>query len=270
MASFGADDLDRESNGSEGSSDNEQEDRDDVDMDADADADGEGEAENEEDNEDEEEEQDDSQYSYGDNNKSSQIKPAASQASLLSTDSANDTTGPSARAPTSAPHPTVLPASPSQTQNLSISNGLLWDIPNVRPEVITAPVYDIVPTIAAPHSTSINAITATPDLRWVFSGGSDGYIRKFNWIETANGKSMLTVAQRHPFVDSVTKAGVLMSYWENGEDNSGKFTALSLSRWTRELIPAQPMLPPQALIIRSFRLYTLSRHSMKDSGSFQA
>jgi preprotein translocase subunit Sec61beta len=28
---------------------------------------------------------------------------------------------------------------------------------------------------------------------------------------------MLTVAQRHPFVDSVTKAGVLMSYWENEE-----------------------------------------------------
>lgn len=229
MASFGADDLDRESNGSEGSSDNEQE-RDDVDMDAnaDADVDAEGEIENDDDNEEEEEEQEDSQYSYGDNSKLDQIKPIPSQTSLLSNDSTNDTAGPSARAPTSVPHTTILPISPSQTQSSSISNGLLWDIPNVRPEAITAPVYDIVPTIAAPHSTSINAITATPDLRWVFSGGSDGYIRKFNWIETANGKSMLTVAQRHPFVDSVTKAGVLMSYWENGEDPSGKVTVLRL------------------------------------------
>lgn len=92
---------------------------------------------------------------------------------------------------------------------------------SVRPDMINAKLYDIVPTIAAPHSTSINTITATPDMRWVFSGGGDGWIRKFNWIDTVNAKSMLTVAQRHPFVDSVTKAGVLMSYWEN-EEPSGK------------------------------------------------
>ncbi|OSS53827.1 hypothetical protein B5807_00249 [Epicoccum nigrum] len=92
--------------------------------------------------------------------------------------------------------------------------------PPVRPEALTAQVYDIIPTIAAPHSTSINAITATPDMRWVFSGGADGYIRKFNWVDTANGKLALTVAQRHPFVDSVTKAGVLLSYWDN-EDSAG-------------------------------------------------
>lgn len=91
--------------------------------------------------------------------------------------------------------------------------------PMVRAEALNAVVYDIVPTIAAPHSTSINALTATPDMRWVFSGGSDGWVRKFNWVDTVNSKSMLTVAQRHPFVDSVTKAGVLMSYWENDESS---------------------------------------------------
>lgn len=61
-------------------------------------------------------------------------------------------------------------------------------------------------------------------MRWVFTGGSDGYIRKFNWVDSANSKLMLTVAQRHPFVDSVTKAGVLLSYWEN-EDESVRGTA---------------------------------------------
>lgn len=105
--------------------------------------------------------------------------------------------------------------------------------PAIRFEALGAATYDIVPTIAAPHSTSINAVTATPDMRWVFSGGSDGWVRKFNWIDTANGKSMLTVAQRHPFVDSVTKAGVLMSYWEN-EDILGLRSYISFR--TRQLI----------------------------------
>jgi transcriptional activator SPT8 len=87
--------------------------------------------------------------------------------------------------------------------------------PAVRADMVAAKTYDIVPTMAAPQSTSINAVCATPDMRWVFTGGSDGYIRKFNWIDTANGKLALTVAQKHPFVDSVIKAGVLASYWEN-------------------------------------------------------
>ncbi|KAE8349972.1 putative transcription factor [Aspergillus coremiiformis] len=91
--------------------------------------------------------------------------------------------------------------------------------PPVRSECLTASTYDIVPTTAAPHSTSINAVTATADMRWVFSGGSDGYVRKFNWVESINSKLMLTVAQRHPFVDSVIKAGVLMTYWENMDGN---------------------------------------------------
>lgn len=92
--------------------------------------------------------------------------------------------------------------------------------PPVRPECLTASTYDIVPTTAAPHSTSINAVTSTADMRWVFSGGSDGYVRKFNWVDSINSKLMLTVAQRHPFVDSVTKAGVLMTYWESMDHNS--------------------------------------------------
>ncbi|KAI0844283.1 WD40 repeat-like protein [Daldinia vernicosa] len=89
--------------------------------------------------------------------------------------------------------------------------------PKVRPEVLTAATYDIVPTMAAPMATSINAIAITPDLRYWMTGGSDGYIRKYDGPATINGKTLLTVAQRHPFVDSVTKAGVLMSYWENAE-----------------------------------------------------
>jgi transcriptional activator SPT8 len=89
--------------------------------------------------------------------------------------------------------------------------------PVVRPEALKARLYDIVPTMAAPQATSVNAMAITPDLRYWFTGGSDGYIRKYDGPGTINGKLALTVAQRHPFVDSVTKAGILMSYWENEE-----------------------------------------------------
>lgn len=238
MDSFGAEDDDRESGGSpDGSSDNDQdgpmEDRDDEDLDGngapEADADGEGEIEEENEDEDDEQDQDDSQYAFGDGPHQGHTKPVeASQASSTSntSESLQGQAGvgiPTSSAPTSHPKPSVLLRSPSPTQDSATSNGLSIELPKVRPEVLTASVYDIVPTIAAPHSTSINSITATPDLRWVFTGGADGYIRKFNWLETANGKSMLTVAQRHPFVDSVTKAGVLMSYWDNTEEPAGNY-----------------------------------------------
>lgn len=119
-------------------------------------------------------------------------------------------------------NPSVTLTSPSPRAAAASALGNLPFHPSVRAEALTAPVYDIIPTIAAPHSTSINAITSTPDMRWVFTGGTDGYIRKFNWVDTANGKLALTVAQRHPFVDSVTKAGVLMSYWENEDHTSSE------------------------------------------------
>ena len=138
--------------------------------------------------------------------------------------------------PTTHPRPTLLLTSPSPQPSSATSisaqaaSGIVY--PPVRPAALTAPVYDIVPTIAAPHSTSINSVTATPDMRWVFSGGADGYIRKYNWVETANGRLMLTVAQRHPFVENVVKAGVLSSYWEN-EDSQCRLLCffLFLENW---------------------------------------
>ena len=263
MDPFGGEYDDRESGGSrDGSSDNDQEgpveDRDDEDMDGngapEADADGEG--ENEEDNEDEDDEpdQDDSQYPFGDGPNQGQTKRVhASQTSSTSNTSESlqgqtGVDGLTSAAPTSNPKPSVLLTSPSPTQDSATSNGLSFELPKVRPEALTASVYDIVPTIAAPHSTSINSITATPDLRWVFTGGADGYIRKFNWLETANGKSMLTVAQRHPFVDSVTKAGVLMSYWDNTEEPAGRYLITPLEilqltlNWRQGSHPRKP--PP--------------------------
>lgn len=188
----------------------------DADQDADADGDADGdEDEGEGDNEDEEgENEDDEDQDEAESPSNSRLqarapgRPLASSRTLTNgvASEQSDSTLPAASFTSPSPHPNVvLPYRPS-----------------IREEALIASTYDIVPTIAAPQSTSINAVTATPDMRWVFSGGTDGYIRKFHWPDSANGKVPLTVAQKHPFVDSVVKAGVLLSYWEN-EDTSGTF-----------------------------------------------
>lgn len=89
------------------------------------------------------------------------------------------------------------------------------------------PYYDMIPTIAAPQATHINCIVTTRNLRWFFTGGQDGYIRKHDFHQSITGKVPLTVAQKHPFVDTVQKSGVLLSYWENdeGEDDESATAA---------------------------------------------
>ncbi|KAJ2162633.1 Transcription factor spt8 [Coemansia sp. RSA 552] len=86
--------------------------------------------------------------------------------------------------------------------------------------------YDILPTMAfinqvyAPGATvnaQVYTVTATANMRWVFTGGDDGYIKKWDFNATVNGKQQLTQGQRHPHVDSVTKAGVLASFWDHGD-----------------------------------------------------
>ncbi|KAF2646488.1 WD40 repeat-like protein [Massarina eburnea CBS 473.64] len=187
------------------------EDVDDGDADGDADADGDDGDDGDEEGDDGEGDDDDGN---GDNDDEDQDDPDSPSQSHSRGNLANGVTTPTRQ----GTNPTVTLTSPSP-RAASIPGGLPFR-PSIRPEVLNAPVYDIIPTIAAPHSTSINTVTATPDMRWVFSGGADGYIRKFNWVDTANGKLALTVAQRHPFVDSVTKAGVLLSYWENEDDRN--------------------------------------------------
>ena len=139
------------------------------------------------------------------------------------------------------------------TPRPSSSYGSIPLRPSVRPEALTASTYDIVPTIASPHSTSINTLASTPDMRWVFTGGTDGYIRKINWIDTANSKLMLTVAQRHPFVDSVVKAGVVHGYWENEETGTGLRTPPS-----RNLDDPLDISPVYSLAVQSQALWVMS------------
>ncbi|KFY40136.1 hypothetical protein V495_05592 [Pseudogymnoascus sp. VKM F-4514 (FW-929)] len=191
-----------------------------------ADADGEGDAlgdnENEDEDDDDDNDEDDQEETQDQRPESPKLlQSQPEQASLPNTDESSDelpngqlyTNG--ATDPNANAESREIPAtgSPRQTSIPPLPNLR----PSIRPEALMASLYDIVPTMAAPQATSINAITATPDMRYWFSGGSDCYVRKYDGAATVNGKTLLTVAQRHPFVDTVTKAGVLMSYWENEE-----------------------------------------------------
>jgi transcriptional activator SPT8 len=206
------------------------EDADDLEADIDQEGEGDGDGDGEGDDDDDDDNGDDEEG--GDDEEDSPDLPTTRRPSLPTTNASPEdapTLGQSNGGPTSHPNPLLTrtsasprdPATPSQSARFRYQ---------VRPEALTASLYDIVPTIAAPQSTSINAIAATPDMRFWFSGGADGYIRKYDGVASVNGKTLLTVAQRHPFVDSVVKAGVLMTYWDNEEPLSklpGEDPALS-------------------------------------------
>ena len=51
------------------------------------------------------------------------------------------------------------------------------------------------------------------------TGGEDGIIRKYEFIPFYNGDCYLTSNQRHGVQDSIQKAGVVVSAWENEESS---------------------------------------------------
>ncbi|KAJ1563429.1 Transcription factor spt8, partial [Cladochytrium tenue] len=74
--------------------------------------------------------------------------------------------------------------------------------------------YDIVPHVSAVHPCSVYALDVTKNMRWIFTGGDDGFIRKFEFVPSINGDQALTLTQRHGLVDSIQRAGALSSAWE--------------------------------------------------------
>ncbi|KAF9202370.1 Transcription factor spt8 [Haplosporangium sp. Z 27] len=93
----------------------------------------------------------------------------------------------------------------------------------LQPNILDCKTFDIMPCVLAVHPCNIYCMAATQCMRWVFTGSEDGYIRKYDFFASMNGKTLLTQGQRHGQVDSVTKAGILTSYWEN-EEQPNKLT----------------------------------------------
>ncbi|TPX54152.1 hypothetical protein PhCBS80983_g06018 [Powellomyces hirtus] len=87
----------------------------------------------------------------------------------------------------------------------------------VQPHAEDCMGYEINPFASCVHPTSVNCLASTRNMRWLFSGGDDGFIRKFDFAATLNGEQGLTQTQKHGLVDSIEKGGVLSSVWENAE-----------------------------------------------------
>lgn len=71
------------------------------------------------------------------------------------------------------------------------------------------------PIVAIPYATGVYSIAFTRGWKWMFTGGEDGFVRKFDFHGSVEGRAQLTVAQRHALADSIQFNGLLCSYWEN-------------------------------------------------------
>lgn len=78
-----------------------------------------------------------------------------------------------------------------------------------------ATFLDISPMVACPYANQCHAFAVSEGPKWLLTGGEDGFIRKYDFTASIEGKLPLTVAQKHNLMDSITKAGVIGSYWEN-------------------------------------------------------
>ncbi|GMG22331.1 unnamed protein product [Ambrosiozyma monospora] len=79
----------------------------------------------------------------------------------------------------------------------------------------TTVIVEVSPHVAIPYAVPVHSLAVTRGPRWMFTGGEDGIIRKFDFFGSVEGKSPLTVAQRHQLVDSISFGGMMNSYWEN-------------------------------------------------------
>ena len=80
-----------------------------------------------------------------------------------------------------------------------------------------AKAYSIEPVGAAPHSSHVHTMAISGDGTNLLTGGSDGYVRRYDVYASMNGKAPLTQNVRHQYVDGVTKGGAMIGWWANEE-----------------------------------------------------
>lgn len=114
--------------------------------------------------------------------------------------------------------------------------------------------YSIYPTAAIPIQTHVNALAVSRGLKYLFLGGSDGYIRKYDLLNSLEGKLSLTILQKHSLTESIQNAGILQSYWEN--EIPQKKSEMKLSAHKTDYEPK--VSPVHSLEVQSECLFILS------------
>lgn len=117
-----------------------------------------------------------------------------------------------------------------------------------------ASTYNIYPTAAIPIQTDVNAIAMSKGLKYLFLGGSDGYIRKYDFLNTMDGKLSLTILQKHSLAESIQNAGILVSYWEN--EIPQRRSEMKMSKNNKEYEPK--VSPVHSIEVQSECLFMLS------------
>lgn len=114
--------------------------------------------------------------------------------------------------------------------------------------------YTIYPTAAIPIQTHVHSLAMSKGLKYLFLGGDDGYIRKFDFLNSIEGKLSLTILQKHSLVESISNAGILVSYWENEIPQRRK--DIKLTKNGKEYEPI--VSPVHALEVQNECLFLLS------------
>lgn len=128
--------------------------------------------------------------------------------------------------------------SEEEDQTKKVPDGLS-DVHNYYTQMLhsakIASSYKIYPTAAIPIQTEVNAVAMSKGLQYLFLGGSDGFIRKYDFLNTMDGKLSLTILQKHSLAESIQNAGILMSYWEN--EVPQRRSEMKLSKSNKEYDP---------------------------------
>lgn len=147
--------------------------------------------------------------------------------------------------------------SEEEDQTKKVPDGLS-DVHNYYTQMLhsakIASSYKIYPTAAIPIQTEVNAVAMSKGLQYLFLGGSDGFIRKYDFLNTMDGKLSLTILQKHSLAESIQNAGILMSYWEN--EVPQRRSEMKLSKSNKEYDPK--VSPVYAIEVQSECLFLLS------------
>lgn len=83
-----------------------------------------------------------------------------------------------------------------QTQDVDI-------VPIVPPKLTQ--ISAVHPGAVSCHAATANFVSRVLMQKWLFTGGEDGFVRKFDIVASLNGESNLTGVQRHGLPDSIQR-----------------------------------------------------------------
>ncbi|XBW38208.1 hypothetical protein QEN19_003799 [Hanseniaspora menglaensis] len=81
---------------------------------------------------------------------------------------------------------------------------------------ILASRYSFTPKVAITTANSgVNSIQLSKNYNYLFLGGDDGFLRKYNFVKSLKGDTPLTIQQKHFVVDGIYNNGFIVSYTPN-------------------------------------------------------